>query len=103
MSIESSDPKLYEIKPLIDLERENRHLRRTISLLQTELQRINDRPAVVAEVKSIYKNKAIIRVHKGNQFAVRIGKKIEDKIKVQDTVLAEQRSLTIIDIIEEHK
>ncbi|MEK6941009.1 MAG: AAA family ATPase [Nanoarchaeota archaeon] len=103
MSIESSDPKLYEIKPLIDLERENRHLRRTISLLQTELQRINDRPAVVAEVKSIYKNKAIIRVHNGNQFAVSIGKKFEDKIKVQDTVLAEQRSLTIIDIIEEHK
>lgn len=102
-STQKTDGKEYALTEEFELEQENRHLRNTVLHLRNELKKINDKPSLVAEIRKLYKNKAIIKLHNGNQFAVNILKELKDKIQPQDLVLVEQRSLTIIDKVEQSK
>src|SRR3989338_3528367 len=61
------------------------------------------RPLLVCEVRSIYNDKAIIRLPNGNSFFVDIAGNLIGKIKSNDSVLVEQRSLTIVEMVGKSK
>jgi len=77
------------------IELENRILKETISQLQGEIERIHEPALMVCEVSEMFDNVAIIRVQNGNQFYVNISSQAKD-VRVGDTVLCEQKNLSII-------
>jgi len=77
------------------LEEENRILRDTIENLKAELQRFKSTPLMVCEVRDIVGDKAIIRIPNGSSFMVDIASDCE-KLSPGDSVLAEQKNLTIV-------
>ncbi len=103
MPADSKEHKQLEVIQTIDLERENRQLRHNLMHMKNEMRKIQDKPSLVAEVKKLYKNKAIIKLSNGNQFAVNFLKDLKGNLAPQDLVLVEQRSLTIIEKIEQQK
>ena len=77
------------------LEEENRILKDTVGKLREELDKLRTPPLMVCEIRDIRDKTAIIRIPNGNEFAVNISKEAE-KIKPGDSVLCEQKNLTII-------
>ena len=77
------------------LEQENKALRDTVNHLRTELEKVKVNPLMVCEVLEMQGENAIIRIPNGNMFQVTIS---EDagKIAPGDSVLAEQKNLTIL-------
>lgn len=79
------------------LESENRLLRDTVNQLQAELLKIQQPALMVCEVVEVHKNNeyATIRVPNGNQFYVHVISSA-GKLEPHDTVLCEQKNLTVI-------
>ncbi|MEM4263401.1 MAG: proteasome-activating nucleotidase [Candidatus Woesearchaeota archaeon] len=77
------------------LEEENRFLKESMNTLQQELEKFRRTPLISCEVRDLTEDKAIVRLPNGNEFLVEIADKCE-KLKPGDTVLAEQKNLTII-------
>lgn len=77
------------------IEEESRILKETVNKLKEELDRFKLPPLMVCEVRDVFGKEAIIRLPNGNQFSVNISDSCE-KIKAGDTVLADQKNLTII-------
>ncbi len=77
------------------LESENRLLRETITQLQNELEKLKMPALMVCDVSDLIEDKAIIKTPNGNKFYVNV---INDckNVKVGDTVLVEQKNLTVI-------
>ena len=77
-------------------------LKATVSYLRKEIDKFKSKPLLVCEVKKLYedKKKIIIRVPNGNLFFVDVLEKLSDNIKVNDNVLVEQRSLTVVDKLD---
>jgi len=84
------------------IEEENRVLRETIQKQKEEIEKFRIPPLMVCDVREVNNNHAIIRIPNGNQFAVNIADGC-GKIRSGDTVLAEQKNLTIIDKISTTK
>jgi proteasome regulatory subunit len=80
------------------LEEENKFLKETIENLKKEIEIVKRPPLLVCDVKEISKKGAIVRLQNGNEFMVSISESCKN-IKSGDTVLAEQKNLTIIDKI----
>ncbi len=76
-------------------EEENRILKETINRQREEIERFKSTPLMVCEVKEILNDSAIIKIPNGNQFLVNISGECE-KLKAGNTVLVEQKNLTII-------
>ena len=76
-------------------EEENRLLRGTVNRLKEEVERFKASPLMICEVRELFDNTAIIKIPNGNQFLVNISSDC-DKLKSGDTVLVEQKNLTII-------
>jgi len=74
---------------------ENKILQETVNKLTKELEKLKTPPLMVCEVRNIIEDTAIIRIPNGNQFSVNISDSCKD-LKAGDTVLAEQKNLTII-------
>ncbi|MBS3159759.1 AAA family ATPase [Candidatus Woesearchaeota archaeon] len=91
--------KLNDGKDYDNFSEENTFLKNTITYLRAEVDKFKLAPLVVCDVKRIIENKAIIKLPNGNHFFVNIGKGVE--IKVGDVVLAEQRSLTIVERLDD--
>ena len=77
------------------LEMENRILRETVSHLKEELSKFQKNPLLAAEVKDLEGGSALIRLPNGNEFFVDISPGCE-KLAPGDSVLVEQKNLTII-------
>jgi proteasome regulatory subunit len=77
------------------LEGENKILRETISQLQSELNRFREPALMVCEVVESQKDKCIIKTPNGNRFYVNVASMCEP-LKPGDTVLSEQKNLTVI-------
>ncbi len=77
------------------LEMENRILKETVSHLQNELNKFRQPALMVCDVIDIIENNAIIKTPNGNKFYVSVSNQCHD-IKPGETVLAEQKNLTII-------
>ncbi len=77
------------------LEEENRILKETMDHLKVELNRLKSNPLMVCEIKEVMGKNAVIRIPNGNSFFVDISQDVK-KIVVGDTVLCEQKNLTVI-------
>lgn len=77
------------------LEEENRLLRETIEHMKAELAKLKSNPLMVCEVREIIGNKAVIKIPNGNSFYVDISNEVK-KLSPGETVLCEQKNLTII-------
>jgi len=77
------------------LELENRVLKETITHLKDELSKFQKAPLLAAEVKDVLEDGIMIRLNNGNEFFVSASPACE-KILPGDSVLAEQKNLTII-------
>ncbi|HLC97001.1 MAG TPA: proteasome-activating nucleotidase [Candidatus Nanoarchaeia archaeon] len=85
-SYTSDDSKLGE---------ENKFLKETISKLSREIEKLKNPPLMVCEIRELSDKGAIIRIPNGNQFFVNIADTCEP-LRAGDTVLAEQKNLTIL-------
>lgn len=84
-------------------EEENRILKDTVEQLRAELEKFKKIPLMICTVKSIIENKGvIIQVPNGNEFLVESSRECE-KLKPGDSVLVEQKNLTIVESIEKSK
>jgi len=76
------------------LEEENRVLRETVSHMRDQLNRFMSKPLMVCEVKDILGDGVVIKIPNGNLFCVN---SLPDlKLSPGDSVLVEQKNLTII-------
>ncbi len=76
-------------------EEENRILKETVSKLREENERFKVSPLMICELRELTGKNAIIKIPNGNQFYVNISAECE-KLKSGDTVLVEQKNLTVI-------
>jgi proteasome regulatory subunit len=84
------------------LEEENRLLRETTEQLKEELDKFKRVPLMAATVKEIVNDEALIQIPNGNEFMVSIAANIKG-IKAGDSVLVEQKNLTIVRKIPQSK
>jgi|SRR3989338_4091349 len=90
---------LHEEVPSIN--EENKLLKSSLNYLKAELNKFKELPLLVCEVKKVLDKKAIIKVPNGSKFYVNISGELD--ISSGDSVLVEQRSLTIVDKLEKNK
>ena len=76
-------------------EEENRILRETIDRLKEELDKFKRPPLMICQVKELIGNEAIIRIPNGNEFLVSVSSECS-KLKPGDSVLVDQKNLTVI-------
>jgi proteasome regulatory subunit len=84
------------------LEEENRVLKDTIKSLNNELDKLRELPYLVCELREIIDNKAIIKLPNGNTFYVNVASEC-GPLEAGDTVLVEQKNLTVIRKIPSNK
>lgn len=77
------------------IEGENRILKETVNKLKEELDKFKLPPLMVCDIRNVFGKEAIIRIPNGNQFSVSVSASCE-KLKPGDTVLADQKNLTVI-------
>ncbi len=98
---EYSDNRVY--KPNLLPEEENKILKATLDYLKHELDRLKKPPLLVCEVKKVMGDKAIVKLSNGNHFVVTIMGELVGKLKSKDIVLADQKTLAIVDKIDQFK
>lgn len=84
------------------VEEENRMLRDTVTSLKEELTKFNRTPLLIAEVKELHGENAILRLNNGNEFFVDVSSACPDP-RPGDTVLVEQRNLTVVKKLAKQK
>ncbi len=84
------------------LEEENRILKETIANLKEELNKFNRTPLLVAAIRELVGNNALLRLNNGNEFFVDVSAKCRD-LRAGDTVLVEQKNLTVLKKIDSNK
>ncbi len=77
------------------LEEENRILKESVSELRQELEKFRQVPLMICKVKDIIDDQAVIQIPNGNEFLVNVSSSC-GKLKSGDSVLVEQKNLTII-------
>lgn len=76
-------------------QEEGNILRETINQLRSEIERYRRPPLMLCEVRAVFEHNALIKVPNGNQFFVEVSSECE-KLNPGDSVLVEQKNLTII-------
>lgn len=97
----SSDSE--EIRFPLSVDKENVILKQTLMHLQGEINKFKKRPLLVCEVRKIYDDTVLIRLPNGNNFLVDCAEHLKGKLEINDMVVAEQKSLTVIDKLEKGK
>ncbi len=77
------------------LEEENRVLRDSLTNLEKELDKFRRSPLISCEIKDLIDDKALIRLPNGNEFLVEVAGTCAAP-RPGDSVLAEQKNLTVI-------
>jgi proteasome regulatory subunit len=90
-----------KVQDSFSLNEENQLLKSSLNYLKAELNKFKDLPLLVAEVRKIVGKKALIRVPNGSNFLVNIAGDLQ--VTHGDSVLVEQRSLTVVQRLEETK
>ncbi len=85
-----------------ELEQENKFLKQTLDTIRVELERFKSKPLLVCAIREMHDKSAIIRLPNGNEFLVDMSQECRD-LKPGDTVLAEQKNLTIVKKINQQK
>ncbi|MBC8495483.1 AAA family ATPase [archaeon] len=84
------------------LEDENRVLRETVTQLKTELDKFKTPALLIGDVIDVLEKNAIIKLPNGNQFVVEVSGSVK-KLKPGESVVLEQKNLTIVDKIHTSK
>jgi proteasome regulatory subunit len=84
------------------LEEENRVLRETLNEMREELSRFRTPALMVAEVIDVILPNAVISLPNGNKFLVTVSSTVQN-LTSGETVVVEQRNLTIIDRVNSSK
>ncbi len=84
-----------------NIHEENQLLKASVGYLKAELNKYKELPLLVCDVKKNIHNKAIIRVANGNHFCVNVAANIQ--LESGDTVLVEQKSLTVVQKLDHTK
>ncbi|MFC1753772.1 AAA family ATPase [Thermoproteota archaeon] len=84
------------------LEHENRILKETVMHLKEELTKIKKAPLLVAEVREVVGENAVLKLPNGNEFFVDILSDCSDVV-AGDSVLIEQKNLTVVKKIDTRK
>ncbi len=84
-------------------EEENKNLKQTIFHLKKELNRLREPPLLVCKIVKIIGNKAIVQLPNGNRFFVNIANDLITKLTINDRVLAEQKSLVLVEKLDSSK
>src|SRR3989344_3607963 len=84
------------------LEEENRVLKETVNGLKEELNRFQKTPLLVAEVRDTHGENCVVRLPNGNEFFVDASSQCKG-IVPGDSVLVEQKNLTIVRKIDTRK
>ncbi|MBN2458618.1 AAA family ATPase [Candidatus Woesearchaeota archaeon] len=84
------------------VDNENKILRETINRLQDEISKFMQPALMVCDVVDLHENCAILKTPNGNRFYVNISNEC-GKIAAGDTVLCEQKNLTVIKKIPTNK
>ncbi|MFH1589809.1 MAG: AAA family ATPase [archaeon] len=79
-----------------DTEEENKLLRETINQLKIELEKFRAPALLIGELVDLQEGNAIVRLPNGNNFWVEIANSVKN-LKPGDSVLLEQKNLTVID------
>jgi proteasome regulatory subunit len=85
------------------LSEENKKLRDTVSKLKRELDVMREPPLLVCDVLKIIDKKAIVRLPNGSHFFVNVSPTLNGKVLPGDRVLAEQKSLVLVDRMDTSK
>lgn len=80
------------------LEEENKFLRETIENLRKDLDHFKKPPLLVCDIKELKEDRAIVRLQNGNEFFVEVSENCKN-LKPGDSVLAEQKNLTVVEKI----
>jgi proteasome regulatory subunit len=97
-SVEFEDIKDFYIA---QLEQEVEILKNSLANLKKELNKLQELPLLVCEVKAIFNDKAVIKLYNGNVFYVSIKPKLIGKLKEGDLVLVNDKYLSIVDKLPE--
>ncbi len=84
-----------------DISAENELLKRSIVHLKKELEKYKNPPLLVCEIKKLFDDKAIVKLPNGHTFYVNIASNLQGQLKLKDRVMAEQKSLTIVEKLDE--
>lgn len=107
------DTEISEEIDVEQIEEENRHLQTALHKLEEEasllralfnkthheLETLRKPALLVADVVAIHKERAIVKLPNGNKFYSNISSSIKN-LQAGDTVLVEQKSLNVLDIID---
>ena len=85
-----------------DLEEENKTLKVNLIGMEKELEKYRSVPLISCELKEMIGDEALIKLPNGNEFLVSVATNCE-KINPGETVLAEQKNLTIVKKIQNRK
>ncbi len=86
---------------IAQLEQEIEILKNSLANLRRELNKLQELPLIVSEVKAIYEDKAVIKLYNGNVFYVSIKPKLKGKLREGDLVLVNDKYLSIVDKLPE--
>ncbi len=101
-NIEGKSSVGYFSRPM-SLEEENEFLKETVNHLRRELEKFKKPPLIVGTVIEIPdKEHAIVQINTG-RFYVNVIDELKGKLRVDDKVLLDQRSLTIVNVIGKDK
>lgn len=96
---------IEELADVSALEQENQLLRQTVGQLRDEIDRYRNPALLVAELIDFSERDGrklgIIRVPNGNKFLVEMSNDVSEDIRPGDSIIVEQKNLTIIDKIDE--
>jgi len=79
---------------------ENQMLKASLNHMREELSKFKNPPLVVCSVKKVVGDKVIVKLPNGNNFYVDYVSNLKNKLKPGHNVLAEQKSLTVVEKID---
>lgn len=83
---------------------ENEILKAALAEMKAELVRYKLPPLLIAEIIDAYPDgKALVRLKNGNEFCVNVARALDGKLRANDEVLVEQKSLTVVEKIGKKK
>ncbi len=86
-----------------DLEEENKFLKESLDNLEKELTKYKKTPLISCEVRDLIDDKVLVRLPNGNEFLVDISNTCEMPLLPGESVLAEQKNLTIVQKVKSKK
>src|SRR3989338_1797697 len=98
IKVKKESKDFYKPDQSSDVQDENQLLKNSLNYLKAELNKFKEMPLLVSEVKKVIGNKVIIKVPNGSHFLVNVAGNLE--VCTGDLVLVEQRSLTVVQKLE---